>query len=247
MSQEQSKYKLGEFVTFEKDTSELRTWTMYVGEYNLRAYDYYVFTKTEKKNFVEITEKEVRRLRSAKVSYMLLIRFKKYNEKDGKFDIMDRYFDDKDNQPKVFLTPNKGKTEQEYNKFVEKRAKDIEDVEMEGSGWKFERVLRAYIKVEIYRPIRGASYLPLPAWLANKKAVINVKNKDNQCLKWAIRAALFPSPKGKTPNRTSSYPEKDGINYEGIEFPTPLDHIEKLEKQNSLRVCKWKNLPYEVE
>lgn len=72
--------------------------------------------------------------------------------------------------------------------------------------------MRAYIKVEISRPIRGASYLPLPAWLANKKAIINAKNTDNQCLKWAIGAALFPAPKGKNPNRPSSYPGKDGIN-----------------------------------
>jgi len=59
-----------------------------------------------------------------------------------------------------------------------------------------------------------------------------MKNRDNECLKWALRAALFPAPKGKNPNRPSSYPVNDGINYEGIVFPTPVKQIDKLEAQN---------------
>jgi len=74
--------------------------------------------------------------------------------------------------------------------------------------------------------------LPLPAWLGNKKAIINVKNRDNECLNWALRAALFPAPKGKNPNRPSSYPINDSINYEGIVFPTLVKQIDKLEAQN---------------
>ena len=33
---------------------------------------------------------------------------------------------------------------------------------------------------------RGSSYLPLPDWLAKKKAVINQKNRDKECFKWAV-------------------------------------------------------------
>ena len=74
---------------------------------------------------------------------------------------------------------------------------------------------------------------PLPQKLNNKKAIINIKDIDEECLKWALRAALFPAPQGKTPARPSSYPINDGINYKGIDFPMPLSQINKLEKQNS--------------
>ena len=36
---------------------------------------------------------------------------------------------------------------------------------------------------------RGSSYLPLPDWIANKKAIINPHNNDEECFKWAVTAA----------------------------------------------------------
>ena len=41
-------------------------------------------------------------------------------------------------------------------------------------------------------------------------AIINVKNKDNDCFRWAIKSALFPTDSHS--DRTSSYPsnEDDG-------------------------------------
>ena len=36
----------------------------------------------------------------------------------------------------------------------------------------------------------GSSYIPLPDWLAKKKAIINPKNSDMECFKWAVIAAM---------------------------------------------------------
>ena len=38
----------------------------------------------------------------------------------------------------------------------------------------------------------GSSYIPLPDFLAAKKAIVNLKNEDNECFKWAITRALNP-------------------------------------------------------
>ena len=41
---------------------------------------------------------------------------------------------------------------------------------------------------------------------------------------------------------TTSYPTNDGINYEGIDFPTPAKQIDKLEAQNenlAINVFGW--------
>lgn len=102
--------------------------------------------------------------------------------------------------------------------------------------------LNAYINVARFQPLRGGTYLPLPPNLAKKRAIINVKNNDNQCLKCSLRAALFPPADGKDPQRQSKYPVDDGINYEGISFSTPLKQIKTLEKNNpklAINVFAW--------
>ena len=61
-----------------------------------------------------------------------------------------------------------------------------------------------------------------------------MKNKDDECLRWAIRAALFPA-QAKV-DRPSSYPRDDGLDFTGIDFPTPLSQISKIEEQNNLAI-----------
>ena len=36
---------------------------------------------------------------------------------------------------------------------------------------------------------RGSSYLPLPDFIAKRKAMINPQNRDEECFKWVIIAA----------------------------------------------------------
>ena len=100
------------------------------------------------------------------------------------------------------------------------------------------------MKIARYDPILVGSYLPLLPNLANKKAIVNVKNKDKECLKWVLRAALFSPKDGKDAQRQSKYPVNDGINYEGIDFPTPIKQINKLEKQNrnlAINIFGWED------
>ena len=35
----------------------------------------------------------------------------------------------------------------------------------------------------------SSSYLPLPDWLARKKAIVNPHNNDEECFKWSVIAA----------------------------------------------------------
>ena len=86
--------------------------------------------------------------------------------------------------------------------------------------------------------------MPLPKKLQNKKAIINVQNRVNHCLRWALRAALFPAPRGAKVTRTSSYPTEDGLNFTGIDFPTPVWQIDRLERQKqnlAINVFGWEN------
>jgi len=116
----------------------------------------------------------------------------------------------------------------------------IEGWSERGSGWVVDEILEAFINVARNNPLRGGTYMPLPDKLKSKKAIINVKNKDNMCLRWALRAHLFPA--NKNGDRPSSYPTNDGLNFAGIDFPTPVSQIDRLERQNpnlAINVFGW--------
>ena len=67
----------------------------------------------------------------------------------------------------------------------------IENPALVNSRFVFDEVL--FLDVSFYQLnlTRGSSYIPLPDWIANKKAVINHKNEnDEECFKWGVTAAL---------------------------------------------------------
>ena len=58
------------------------------------------------------------------------------------------------------------------------------------------------------------------------------------------QSGFISTQDGKNPQRPSKYPVNDGINYAGIDFPTPVKQIEKLEAQNpklAINVFGWEN------
>ena len=91
-----------------------------------------------------------------------------------------------------------------------------------------------WLDIARYEPLRGGSYIPLPAAVGNKKVVINVKNRDDHCLRWALRSALFQV--AKHPQRPTKYPTADGLDFTGIDAPTPISQIGKVERQNNLAI-----------
>ena len=103
-----------------------------------------------------------------------------------------------------------------------------------GSGWTVDYISTLWLDIAKYQPLRGGSYILLPAAVKNKKAVVNVKNNDDHCLRWALRSALFPV--AKDPQRPTKYPEEDGLDFTGIDAPTPISQISRIEKQNDLAI-----------
>ena len=124
---------------------------------------------------------------------------------------------------------------------VEQILENISVFQMNGSGWTFHSIVSLNIHTEKYRPkpLRGSSWVPTPKFLANKKALVNMKfqsekkNKvDNQCFKWSIVRAL---------NLVKIHPERitkqleeqaETLNFDGIAFPVSWKGIDKFEKQN---------------
>jgi hypothetical protein len=111
----------------------------------------------------------------------------------------------------------------------------LESFVQNGSGWVVDSIQTLWLNIAKYQPLKGGSYLELPRSLKLKRAVINVKNKnDDNCLRYALRSALFPA-KHNT-ELISSYPKDDGLNFKGIDAPTPISQIAKIEKLNKLAI-----------
>ena len=100
-----------------------------------------------------------------------------------------------------------------------------------GSGWRLARVLSAAVQLTPYRSMKGGSYLPLPQWVANKQACVNVQNKDEECFKWSVLAGIHPQ--AKDAQRVSKYLAFSGeLDMTGITYPVSISQIKRFEDQN---------------
>ena len=81
-----------------------------------------------------------------------------------------------------------------FSKMKETVLESLAKFQRQGSNWRFNSVLSLDLHTVKYEPLGGSSYIPLPAFLAAKKAIINLKNED-ECFKWAMAWALNPVDK----------------------------------------------------
>ena len=101
-----------------------------------------------------------------------------------------------------------------------------------GSVWRLYSIIKLELHTTRYNPLRGETWIPLPKELANKKAIINMQNKDNKCFLWCVLRAL--NPKDNHPERVDKELKlkENTLNMDGIEYPVSLKDIDKFEKQN---------------
>ena len=79
--------------------------------------------------------------------------------------------------------------------------------------------------------MKGSSYIPLPDWITDKKATVNIQNKDEKCFFWCILRYLNPREDNDF-RLTDLKKYENSLNTEGINFPMKLKHISKFEKLN---------------
>ena len=73
-----------------------------------------------------------------------------------------------------------------YDIATDKIKESMANYQQEGSNLRFVAVEKLDINTVVYKPLKGSSYIPLPGNLANKKAIINLKNTDDECFKWCV-------------------------------------------------------------
>ena len=76
-----------------------------------------------------------------------------------------------------------------FSKMNETDLETLAKFQRQGSNLRFRSVFSLDIHTVKYEPLGGSSCIPLSAFLAAKKAIINLINEDDVCFKWAITRA----------------------------------------------------------
>ena len=115
--------------------------------------------------------------------------------------------------------------------------KQIKNPALRDSKFVFDWIIHMDIDFHRLNLTRGSSYIPLPDWLAKKKAIINPKNSDLECFKWAVTAAMRWEEIDRDHQRIRKFRRyKDDFDWDGIKFPASIRDIKRFESRNEITI-----------
>ena len=195
--------------------------------------DIYTFFNRIRQNLIDLMNRELTDLGSARVQTAAWIRFIQALEDDfGNIIGSDRV--DKAFNSRMTEIYQGSALNEIINEMLAHMMTQIENPALTNSRFMFDEVLFLDVNFHQLDLTRGSSYIPLPDWIANKKAVINPKNEnDEECFKWAVTAALHYKKIKSHPERVSNIVGyTNNYNWSGLEFPVAINKINEFEKNN---------------
>ena len=135
-----------------------------------------------RKELIELIKRELKTRTSARIQMTAWIRFVR---------------DDEEGQERVELAFNSlmtsvyrgSKPDHIVDGMTANMKFQIENPTLLNSRVVFHEFLYLDINFHQLNLMRGSSYLPLPDWLASKKAIVNPHNDDEECFKWSVITA----------------------------------------------------------
>ena len=118
------------------------------------------------------------------------------------------------------------------NSMIEEVLEKMANFQRRLSNWRFEEILKLELHLVEFSPLKGNSWFVLPEWIKRKRAVINMKNEDEECFKWCVTRALNPVDKNVERISQELRKQSEELNWKGIDFPMEVDKIDRFEKNN---------------
>ena len=120
---------------------------------------------------------------------------------------------------------------------IEHMQQQIENTALRDSKFVFDGIIQMDIDFHRLNLTRGSSYIPLPDWLAKKGTIINPKNSDMKCFKWAVIAAMKWKDIDSHPEQISKLRRyEDNFDWNGIKFPTSTRDIRRFKSRNEITI-----------
>lgn len=106
----------------------------------------------------------------------------------------------------------------------------------EKSYMKIVNIDNVSIVINKTKALNASSYIPLPDWISNKKAIINIKNtNDNNCFIYSVLCGVLSIYEKDHPERVSHYYNHlKVLKYDEKDMPMKVDKIIHFEKRNKL-------------
>ena len=114
----------------------------------------------------------------------------------------------------------------------------IDRFTMEGSGWAVIRLLNHDLHVNKYDPLAARSYFPLPAEIQNKKATVNIHNKDDKCFIYCLGRDLDLTFEKTNLERVSTHLKTvcESLGLNNIKTPMNEQDLPKIESQFNISI-----------
>ena len=187
-----------------------------------------MFFNNIRKGLIELIKRELKTRTSARIQTTAWIRFVR---------------DDEEGQERVELAFNSlmtrvyrgSETDQIVDGMTANMKFQIENPALLNSRFVFDEFLYLDVNFHQLNLTRSSSYLPLPDWLARKKAIVNPHNDDWECFQWSVITAEKVGM--KDPQRGSNLRKfTHNYNWSGLEFPVSIKDIGKFETRNNISV-----------
>ena len=83
-----------------------------------------------------------------------------------------------------------GLSDDDYQGMIDQLLLTLYNFTYHGSGWVLQHVKQLIVKVAMYNPVQGSSFIDLPTNLKGHKNVfVNIRNRDNKCFELCYTAA----------------------------------------------------------
>ena len=123
------------------------------------------------------------------------------------------------------------------NEMIAHMKQQIENPALLDSKFVFDEIIHMDVDFHRLNLTRGSSYLSLPDWLAKQKVIINPKNADRECFKWAVIAASRLEEIGNNPKRISKLKRFEAdFDWSGVGFPVSLMDFKGFESRSQISI-----------
>ena len=112
----------------------------------------------------------------------------------------------------------------------------VEIYKHNGSGWIFSNFYSLQLTLWHLDPLRASAFVPLPRWIQQKKAVVNVIGTGDDCFKWTVLAGMHPATNDH-PNRMDNYVQyASEYDFSSLCFPVSFSSIASFATKNNLSI-----------
>ena len=133
------------------------------------------------------------------------------------------------------INQNLTQSDLDNNNIIFLLERQIQQQEMKGSGWRFDKLYSMTIYFYKTNEMNGSNCIKIPL---RSNAILNIENNDKYCFLWSILASLYPC-NSNHPNRVSNYRQYfNKLKIDGFDFSKGFNcsDVHKFNEINNLSV-----------